>query len=191
MKPFHFVIIFAAGIVGVSPPALAQLSAAAPYEFINAVRERDGNKAQELLSGKAGGFIDTRDGNGETALTIAVARSDEQWTGFLLGKGADPNRPGKGGDTPLIIAARNGFEQGIEWLLHEGAKVDATNKMGETALIGAVMQRQTQAVRRLLQAGADPDRTDTSAGYSARDYAKRDPRARQILQMIESKKPKK
>lgn len=190
MKPFHFAILFAAGMAGVSAPAIAQLAGTAPYEFINAVRVRDGNRATELLTSAGAGILDTRDGNGETALTIAVGRSDEQFTGFLLGKGADPNRSGKGGDTPLIIAARNGFDQGIQWLLGSGAKVDATNKMGETALIAAVMQRQTQAVRRLLAAGADPDKADTSAGYTARDYAKRDPRARQILQLIEAKKPK-
>jgi ankyrin repeat protein len=190
VKPFHFVIL-AAGILGTAMPAVAQISGTAPYEFINAVRVGDGNRATELLGSAGAGILDTRDGNGETALTIAVARSDEQFTGFLLGKGADPNRTGKGGDTPLIIAARIGFAQGMEWLLGVGAKVDATNKMGETALIAAVMQRQTQSVRRLLAAGADPDKADTSAGYTARDYAQRDPRARQILQMIEAKKPKK
>lgn len=190
MKPFNFAILLAAGIAATAAPVGAQTTAS-PYEFINAVRNRDGNKATQMIGESAAGFIDTRDGNGETALTIAVARSDENWTGFLLGKGADPNRSGKDGDTPLIIAARNGFDQGIQWLLQEGAKVDATNKMGETALIAAVMHRQTSAVRRLLEAGADPDKTDTSAGYSARDYAKRDQRARQILQLIEGKKPKK
>ncbi len=79
----------------------------------------------------------------------------------------------------------------MQWLLLQGAKVDATNNMGETALIAAVMQRQTAAVRRLLEAGADPDKADTSAGYSARDYALRDTRARDILRLIEAKKPKK
>ena len=190
MKPFNFAVLLTAGIAATAAPVGAQTTAS-PYEFINAVRNRDGNTATQMIGESAAGFIDTRDGNGETALTIAVARSDENWTGFLLGKGADPNRSGKDGDTPIIIAARNGFDQGIQWLLQQGAKVDATNKMGETALIAAVMHRQTSAVRRLLEAGADPDKADTSAGYTARDYAKRDQRARQILQLIEAKKPKK
>jgi ankyrin repeat protein len=71
-----------------------------------------------------------------------------------------------------------------------GAKVDGANRMGETPLIVAVQQRQTPIVRQLLAAGADPDRTDTAAGYSARDYAQRDPRARDILKLIVDKKPK-
>ena len=62
--------------------------------------------------------------------------------------------------------------------------------MGETSLIVAVQQRQALAVKRLLAAGANPDKTDSAAGYSARDYAERDSRSRQILQLIEAKKPK-
>jgi hypothetical protein len=38
----------------------------------------------------------------------------------------------------------------------------------------------------LLAKGADPDRKDAAAGYSARDYAKRDTRSRDILGAIES-----
>jgi ankyrin repeat protein len=63
--------------------------------------------------------------------------------------------------------------------------------MGETALIMAVQQRQLDAVNLLLSKGADPDRKDSAAGYSARDYAKRDTRNREILSAIESAdKPK-
>ena len=97
---------------------------------------------------------------------------------------------GKGGDTPLIAAARVGFERAVEWLLQMGAKVDADNKMGETPLIVAVQQRNPRIARILLSKGANPDKTDAAAGYSARDYATRDPRARDILKLIEDKKPK-
>jgi hypothetical protein len=44
-------------------------------------------------------------------------------------------------------------------------------------------------VKLLLDHGADPDKTDAAAGYSARDYATRDPRAREILMLINNKKP--
>jgi hypothetical protein len=45
-------------------------------------------------------------------------------------------------------------------------------------------------VKLLLAAGADPDKQDAAAGYSAREYAQRDSRARDILQLINTKKPK-
>jgi ankyrin repeat protein len=100
------------------------------------------------------------------------------------------NLGGHGGDTPLIAAARVGFEDAVEWLLSLGAKVDVPNRMGETPLIIAVQQRRPHIVKLLLDAGANPDKTDSAAGYSARDYAARDNRSREILQMIEAKKPK-
>ena len=53
-----------------------------------------------------------------------------------------------------------------------------------------MQQRQIPVIRLLLAAGADPDKTDTAQGFSARDYAQRDTRSREILQLINAKKPK-
>jgi len=41
-------------------------------------------------------------------------------------------------------------------------------------------------VRLLLGGGANSRRTDSVAGYSAIDYARQDPRAAQILRMLET-----
>lgn len=183
-------VIFAAATFLASPAASQSIGNNAGYDFTEAVRKSDGDKATQLLESHPKGFIDTKDGEGNTGLIIAISRADEQWTGFLLTKGADPNLAGKSGDTPLIAATRVGFDNAIEWLLGLGAKVDASNRMGETPLIIAVQQREAPIVRQLLNAGADPDRADHAAGYSARDYAVRDPRARDILKLIEDKKPK-
>ena len=191
MKPFSFAVCAFSALVAIAEPAAAQVTGYSGLEFVEAVKKSDGDKVQELLQGHAAkGLVDARDGDGNTGLIIAVARRDEQWTGFLLNQGADPNMAGKGGDTPLIAASRIGFDQGVEWLLGMGAKVDQANKMGETPLIVAVQQRQIPVVRLLLAAGANPDKTDSAAGYSARDYAQRDSRARDILKLIQDKKPK-
>ena len=171
-------------------PALAQTGGLNGIDFVEAVRKSDGNKAIEILANKPKGIVDSKDGEGNTGLIIAIARGDEQWTGYLLNQGADPNLGGKGGDTPLIAAARVGFTQAVQWLIGIGAKVDAANRMGETPLIIAVQQRELPIVRQLLDAGANPDKSDAAAGYSARDYATRDARARDILKLIEAKKPK-
>lgn len=185
----HIKFAFAATLIALSAPATAQLPPTG-VDFVAAVKSSDGDKATQLLQDHPAGFINSRDGDGNTGLIIAVTRRDDQWTAFLLGKGADPNVQGKAGDTALIIASRIGYDQGVDWLLQTGAKVDLSNRMGETPLITAVEQRQTPIVKQLLAAGADPDKTDTAAGYSARDYAQRDPRARDILQLINAKKPK-
>lgn len=192
MKKFSFAILSLGAVVALAAPVAAQMGAG--YQglaFLEAVKNRDGTKAQEAMGDNPSpAIINARDGDNNTALIISVARRDPEWTGFLLNKGADPNLAGKGGDTPLIIASRLGFDEAVGWLLDMGAKVDTTNRMGETALIAAVQQRQTTVVRQLLARGADPDKTDTAAGYSARDYAQRDTRSRDILQLINAKKPK-
>jgi ankyrin repeat protein len=188
VKQLAFGFFLAAALA--ASPATAQSFTTAGADFVEAVKKSDGDKATQALSTHPPGIIDTKDHDGNTGLIIAINRSDEVWTGFLLNKGADPNLAGKSGDTPLIAAARVGFESAVEWLLGLGAKVDTANRMGETPLIIAVQQREVPVVRQLLSAGANPDRTDNAAGYSARDYASRDPRARDILKLLGDKKPK-
>jgi ankyrin repeat protein len=186
MKRLKFAII-AFSLGAVAAPVSAQV-ANAGLDFLQAIRDRDGAKAMQALQSHPN-IVDTRDDKGDTALIISIQRSDEDYTAFLLNQGADPNTAGSGGNTPLIAASRIGFEQAVHWLLSQGAKVDGTNKMGETALNVAVQQRQVPVIRLLLAAGANPDRSDCS-GDSPRDYAARDIRARDILRMIEAKKPK-
>lgn len=188
MKQIVFVLGVATALL--ASPAPAQMLTTPGADLIDAIKKNDGDKAIQVLQSHPEGIVDARDGDGNTGLIIAITRSDDRWTGFLLNKGADPNLAGKNGDTPLIAAARVGFEQAMEWLLAVGAKVDTTNRMGETPLIIAVQQRDLPAVRMLLKYRANPDRTDSAAGYSARDYALRDPRAREILSAINAAKPK-
>ena len=187
MKRLKFALA-AVALGAFAAPVAAQITSA-KVEFVKAVQERNGAKVVQLLRENPPGLVDARDGDGNTPLIITIGRQDD-WAGFLLGEGADPNLAGKNGDTPLIVAARIGYLDAIQWLLDEKAKVDLANRMGETPLIVAVQQRQIAAIKRLLDAGADPDRTDSAAGLSARDYAERDTRSRQILQLIEAKKPK-
>lgn len=173
---------------------LATSTAAQPTnsgrEFVEAVRKGDGNKMLELAAANPKGIVNSRGWDGDTPLVIAIARRDTDFTGYLLNNGADPNLPGNKGEYPIVAAARAGFDDAIGWLLGMGAKVDSANRSGETALIVAVQGRHTAAVKILLSAGADPDKQDSVAGYSARDYAGRDPRGREILALIQAKKPK-
>lgn len=172
-----------------SAPAVAQLASNSGQDFLDAVQKRDGDKALQLIADHPT-IIDTKNVDGDTSLIITIRAADSDWTGFLLTKGADPNLAGAHGDTPLITAAKAGFDDAAGWLIGMGANIDATNRAGETALIIAVQQRDTRLAKLLLDRGANPDRTDAVAGYSARDYANRDPRARDILKLINDKKPR-
>ncbi len=181
-------VALAAALMFAAMPAAAQNQGDGPA-FIQALRSGDDSKAASLLSGSPG-LANSRDGRGETPLLVAVTMRNEQWIAHLLNNGADPSGGGKNGDTPLIVASRIGFETAAQWLLESGAKANQANRMGETPLIVAVQQRRLPLVKLLLAKGADPDKTDAAAGYSAREYAKRDTRTPQMLRLIEAaKKP--
>ena len=175
-------------IACLATPAVAQLEGSEGEKFLEAVRTRDNATAVPMLGESGSRVVDYRGYDGDTALHIATRNRELSWVGFLLAKGADPNIGDRMGDTALILAARIGYEDAGEYLLRYKANVDATNRRGETALIVAVQQRQPRIVEMLLKAGADPDKADHAAGYSARDYAKRDSRNPQLLRLIETVK---
>jgi ankyrin repeat protein len=173
-------------------PTMASAQFSDSYNFLKAVRDRDGSKATDLLSKPGTVIVDTRDvSTGETALHIVVKRRDATWLAFLLARGAKADIRDRDGNTPLIAATQIGFVEAADMLLKRRAQVDATNGQGETALILAVQQRDLAMVRLLLASGANPARTDRAAGMSALDYARRDTRAAVILKLLEETKPAK
>jgi uncharacterized protein len=179
-------IALAAALMLVSQPAMAQFSDS--YNFLKAVKDRDGAEAEKFLNEPGSVIINTRDdGSGETALHIVAARRDATWLTFLLQKGANPNLADRKGVTPLMVATQLGFAEGAATLLKYKANVDGSNRSGETALIRAVQLRNPEMVRLLLKAGANPDKRDSVAGLSAREYAAQDGRSSAILGIIERK----
>jgi ankyrin repeat protein len=181
-------LILAIAVTVAAVPAAAQLGGYDGELFVKAIREGNGGEALKLLQDKPR-LVNARNLSGKTALIAAIENRDSEWTAYLLNKGADPNLADSDGTTPLMTAAQIGFRDAAEWLISSRAKFDATNRAGETALIIAVQRRQVPIVRLLVDVGADPDRTDSVAGYSARDYARRDSRTPELLRIIEAKKP--
>ncbi|WP_205479852.1 ankyrin repeat domain-containing protein [Sphingomonas arenae] len=184
------------GIVAACVLALAAVPAGAQFAsggftFLQAVQQRDGAKATEMLNSPGSSLVNFRNDEGTGALHIVTQRRDTQWLRFLMSKGADVNLANGAGDTPLHLASRSGWVEGMDVLLDAGARVDRPNRLGETALIMAVQQKQVAAVRRLLEAGANPDKADNASGRSARDYAKLDTRSTEMIRLIEQTKSKK
>ncbi len=172
-------------------PAALLLSPAAPaaaqnfsqgYEFLQAVRERDGTKVTEILDAPGTTVINTRDAaTGRTALHIVVERRDLVWVRFMLSRGVDENLADRQGTTPLHIAANLGFAEAVRALIDAGASVNQDNNRGETALHFAVQRRDVALIRMLIEAGANADRQDSVSGLSPREYAERDSRGAPLI----------
>ena len=178
--------IMAAGCaLALAVPAQAQFYSEG-YEFLEAVRERNGTEATEMLKTPGSTVINTRDvSSGETALHIVVGRRDITWTRWLLQEGANPNQADTRGRTPLLAAVEIGFLEGVEALVRRGARVDVASASGETPLMTAVHTRNIDLLEVLLEAGADPDLADNT-GRSARDYAKLPGTPPRVLMTIEA-----
>lgn len=158
-----------ASAIALTVPAAAQFRSEGS-NFLEAVKDRDGDTATDMLSKPGNQIVNARDiTSGDTGLHIVVARSDVLWVRFLLQRGADANIRNRRGVTPLQLATSLGFTDGVEALIKGGASVDIADQTGETPLIAAVHLRNVALVRLLLEKGADPDRNDNS-GRSARDY---------------------
>jgi uncharacterized protein len=170
-------------------PSLALAQFSDSYNFLKAVRDKDGTKVTELTGKPGSTIVNTRDfSTGQTALHIVVERRDSGWLAFLLAKGANANLVDNEGTTPLMLATRLRFIEGAEALLDKGAQVDKPNGGGETPLIRAVQLRDLPLIRLLVSKGANPDKRDALAGMSARDYAIRDGRSQAILDILDSAK---
>lgn len=161
--------LFAGGLAMAAPAAAQRMSDG--YEFLKAVKDRDGTKVTEILNKPGSTIVNARDvTSGDSALHHVVQRRDATWIRFLVGKGANPNIGNRDGVTPLQLAANLGWADGAEILVGAGAAVDVANSAGETPLISAIHRRDAALARILLKAGANPDRSDNS-GRTARDYA--------------------
>ena len=177
-----FGVLTLALAVLVAQPAAAQFSES--YNFLKAVKDKDGSKATEYLDKQGNTLVNTRDTDtGDTALHIVTKRGDLNWVGFLLGKGANVNARDNAGNTPLMIATIARWTEGIALFTQVKAQLDVQNRLGETALLKAVQARDLFNAKALLDAGANPDISDSS-GISARSAANADPRAAAIAKLL-------
>jgi len=183
---FASTLLIAATLGTLAVPG-AQAQFRGGYAFLQAVENRDGNKATDALKDDSTLINARNPDTGETALAIVVKRRDATWLRFLLGKGADPAIADRQGVTPLMHSALLDFTDGADELLNRNAPVDQTNRRGETALILTVQAKNSAMVRLLVRRGANPDKADHIAGMSARDYAKRDDRSGQLLALLDAK----
>ncbi|KAK3262073.1 hypothetical protein CYMTET_29052, partial [Cymbomonas tetramitiformis] len=121
------------------------LHAAAERGLVEMVRELVGKGAE----------VDAEDGEGRTALTVALAFGQEAAARALLEAGAGVNAGT--GRRPLHAAAEKGMVEMVRDLVDKGAEVDAEDGEGHTALTQALAGGKEAAARALLEAGAGVD----------------------------------
>lgn len=98
--------------------------------------------------------INTRNRNGDTALSLAAFGGNLFFVQRLVGAGAEVNPFGW---TPLIYAAFKGHAAVAEYLLGKGADVNARTDNGATALLFAARFGHEAVVDLLLKNQADPN----------------------------------
>jgi len=97
--------------------------------------------------------LNSRNRNGETALSIAAFSGKMPYVQRLVEAGAEVNFYGW---PPLSYAAFNGHRDIVEYLLKRGAEIDAKTANGSTALFWAARNGHTEVVKLLLSNQADP-----------------------------------
>ena len=97
--------------------------------------------------------LNTRNRNGETALSIAAYTGKLNYVQRLVEAGAEVNSYGW---PPLSYAAFNGHLAIVDYLLKHGAEVNAKTENGSTALFFAARYGHMEVVKLLLKSNADP-----------------------------------
>lgn len=111
--------------------------------------------------------VNTRNRNGETALSIAAYTGNLPQVKRLVEAGAEVNFYGW---TPLAYAAYNGHLEIVDYLLKHGAEINAKTQNGSTALFFAARFGHLEVVKLLLKNKADATIANEN-GETAIDWA--------------------
>lgn len=144
--------------------------------------EEDEQLARCLL--EAGGDVNARNKNGDTALMIACAKANERLVRVLMEHGADPDMQASDGSRAvdfaetdeirnlvaghrplspnerLLAAARNGDVQSATGAIADGAEVNTKTPQGETSAWIAAERGNADLLDNLIMSGADLDLSD-------------------------------
>ena len=115
----------------------------------------DAGEVRTLLT--RGARIDSRDGQGRTALLLATHGHHVDTARVLIDAGADVNAKDAIQDSPYLYAGARGHLDILRMTLAHGADLRSTNRYGGTALIPAAERGHVDTVRTLIDAGVDVD----------------------------------
>ncbi len=103
----------------------------------------------------AGTDLERRDGQGRTALLVAVDQNRVAIAKALLQAGASPNAQAANQDTPWLLAGARGRTEIIAAMIPKKPDLSIRNRYGGNALIPACERAHVEAIPLLLQSGID------------------------------------
>ncbi len=145
------------------------LGCKSPANLHDAAMKGDTTAIKQCLD--RGVSVNSRRGDGRTALHIAAEIADTNLAAFLIQKGAAINETDSADLTPLHLAMgkfaptldelANEFDRNrpaiTKFLLSHGANANAVDKFGWTPLHWAAYWNQTNSIRFLCERGVDPN----------------------------------
>jgi ankyrin repeat protein len=155
-------------VVGVAGASAADRGSS----LLDAARAGDAQAVRALVSQKAD--VNVAEGDGTTALHLAVHHDDAAMVEVLLRAGARARASNRYGVTPLYLAATNANAAIMERLLEAGGDANAALPGGETLLMTAARSGDVQTVKVLLAHGADVHAKESWKGQTALMWAAAD-----------------
>ncbi|QDL54984.1 ankyrin repeat domain-containing protein [Rhodoferax aquaticus] len=101
--------------------------------------------------------VESKTGDGETALVLACKKGYLEMVDSLLRLGADIDGPTERGTTPLMWAANCGELKVVEFLLLKGADARRLNDLKMSALHAAIYSDRPQCARLMVESGLEID----------------------------------
>lgn len=122
-------------------------------ELLAAAASGDDIRVGALIA--AGTDLEKRDGQGRTALLLAVAGNHVAAAKSLLAAGASPNTQADNRDTPWLLAGASGRSEIVSAMLPLKPDLTIRNRFGGNALIPACERAHVETVKLLLTSGID------------------------------------
>ena len=122
-------------------------------ELLAAAASGDDIRVGALIA--AGTDLEKRDGQGRTALLLAVAGNHVAAAKSLLAAGASPNTQADNRDTPWLLAGASGRSEIVSAMLPLKPDLTIRNRFGGNALIPACERGHVETVKLLLTSGID------------------------------------
>jgi uncharacterized protein len=149
--------------------AIAIPGTAADLRLVEAARNQDQEQVRSLLNQRVD--VNTRSGDGSTALLWAAHWNDVETGGLLIRAGADANAANDFRMTSLSEACTNGSAAFVDLLLKAGANPNTPAGTGVPPIMACARSGNAEAVKRLIAGDANVNAKEPSQNQTALMWA--------------------